>query len=173
MRTMTALRQFGQTSLHHDVQCMPTSSCGRLFDAVASLTGVRHEATYEGQAAIELEAGADNSVREEYHFAVEEGPAFVLDFRNTIREIVHDCVGKMAPSSIAARFHNTLASAIAEACIRVRHTDRLQRVCLSGGAFQNLLLMERTLEKLRSYGFDVYTHALIPRTTVELRSARR
>lgn len=155
-------RKLVQQMIAGEIQCVPTSSCGRLFDAVASLTGVRHEATYEGQAAIELEAGADNSVREEYDFAVEEGPAFVLDFRNTIREIVHDWLGQIAPSTIAARFHNTLASAIAEACIRIRDTDRLQRVCLSGGAFQNLLLMERTLEKLRSHGFDVYRHALIP-----------
>ena len=69
--------------------CPTTSSMGRLFDAISSLLGLRTTVNYEGQAAIELEAGADNSVREEYHFAVEEGPAFVLDFRNTIREIVH------------------------------------------------------------------------------------
>lgn len=135
-----------------------TSSCGRLFDAVAALAGVRQEINFEGQAAIELEAVADDAETGRYGFEIESGDAWQLDFRPMIAEIARD----RGASTIAARFHNTLAAAIAETCGRLRGETGNGRVCLSGGSFQNLRLLHTTSELLRGAGFRVYLHAQVP-----------
>jgi hydrogenase maturation protein HypF len=129
-----------------------TSSAGRLFDAVAAILGIRTEITYEAQAAIELEMLADPSEEGAYD---RDG----LDFRPVIDAVAAD------PSPVAlraARFHNTVALAIAETVGRMRRDTGLGRVCLSGGTFQNVLLLRRTLRLLRAAGFDVYLHAAVP-----------
>ena len=117
------------------INTVMTSSCGRLFDAVAALIGLRYEVNFEGQAAIELEAIADPACEERYEFEIggEE-----LDFRPMMERIVQE----EAPAPVvAARFHNTLAAAIHEMCLRMRRESGLERVCLSGGTFQNMRLL--------------------------------
>jgi hydrogenase maturation protein HypF len=135
---------------------VPTSSCGRLFDAVAAIAGVRHEVTFEGQAAIELEAIADAACTERYPFEIagEE-----LDFRPMMERIVRE--REPAPV-IAARFHNTLAAAIHEMCVRMRAEAALNRVCLSGGTFQNMRLLGLTVRALEDSGFEVFLHRRVP-----------
>ncbi len=132
-----------------------TSSCGRLFDAVASIIGLRQEITFEGQAAIELEMIADPS---------EEGvyPHDDLDFRPAVEAIVRDAGKGVAQPVIAAKFHNTIAEAIARVCRRMRAETGLGRVCLSGGTFQNHLLLSRTIPQLRRAGLEVFLHAQVP-----------
>ncbi len=129
-----------------------TSSCGRLFDAVAAIIGLRHEVNFEGQAAIELEAIADPSVDTRYEFCLagEE-----LDFRPAIQSIAASSEPRPV---IAARFHNTVADAIVHTC---RHIG-LPRVCLSGGTFQNIKLLSRIVPALRRAGFTVYLHEKVP-----------
>ncbi len=142
-----------------DLNTIETSSCGRLFDAVASLAGLRQEANFEGQAAIELEVSAAPAVEDAYPFAFENG---IVDFRSAVCAIVGD-VRAVAPLPlIAARFHNTVAAAVVEVCRRLRGGDQLNRVCLSGGTFQNMRLLRRTVDGLRGGGFDVYLHAQVP-----------
>jgi len=136
-----------------------TSSCGRLFDAVASLTGLRQQINFEGQAAIELEMIAADGIADGYPFTFEAG---ALDFRPAIQRIVADVRAQTPPPLIAARFHNTVANAIVEICRRLRTEEKLNRVCLSGGTFQNMKLLARTLAGLRRLDFEVFLHAQVP-----------
>ncbi len=134
-----------------------TSSCGRLFDAVAALTGLRYEVNFEGQAAIELEAIADSSCEERYEFEISGEE---VDFRPMMERIVRE--RDAAPAVVAARFHNTLAEAIHEMCLRMRRESGLNRVCLSGGTFQNMRLLGSTARALRASGFELFLHRKVP-----------
>lgn len=144
------------------VNCVRTSSCGRLFDAVAAIIGLRREINFEGQAAIELEAIADPGEPGRYPFELEPGPAWQLDFRPMIRQVVREVEEGQPRSWVAARFHNTLAAAIGQTCRGIREETGLNRICLSGGTFQNWKLLERTLRGLRHAGFEVFLHSRVP-----------
>lgn len=144
------------------INTVRTSSCGRLFDAVASMIGLRHEVTFEGQAAIELEMAAQGGVEGAYSFDIDSNEPAQIDMRPTIHEIVKDVQSREAVGVIAARFHNTMAAVIAEMCQRIRASEKLDRVCLSGGTFQNMYLLERSLALLRILGFEVFTHFAVP-----------
>lgn len=141
-----------------------TSSCGRLFDAVAALVGLRQQISYEGQAAIELEALAERGRAEDpYLFGIhEEGDARQLDFRPTIRAIVEGVMGLVPSADIARRFHTTVAAAAATICELIREVSGVDRVVLSGGSFQNRLLAEGVSDELARRGFRVFTHRLVP-----------
>jgi len=152
-------RKLVRSMLAHRVNTVDTSSCGRLFDAVASLIGLRQEINFEGQAAIELETIAAEGIAESYPFALD---AATVDFRPAIERIVAGIRAGTPTAAIAARFHNTVAEAILEGCRRLRAEEKLNRVCLSGGTFQNRKLLERTLAGLRGRGFEVYLHAQVP-----------
>jgi len=137
----------------------PTSSMGRLFDAVASIIGVRQEVNYEGQAAIELEAIADPAETAAYAF--DAGQDAILP-HPLIRAVVNDFrVGVPAPV-ISARFHNGVAAMIRDICLRLQERHGIKQVALSGGVFQNVTLLSKTLALLRSAGLEVFTHHLVP-----------
>ncbi len=140
-----------------------TSSMGRLFDAVSALLSVRDEVHYEGQAAIELEMIADHGIREEYSFIFrkDERP-MTIDPIEMIRGIVLDRTEGKSPSKISGKFHRTVARLIIETCEAIRSGEKLNRVVLSGGVFQNILLLSLVTKGLRSSGFHVYTHHLVP-----------
>jgi hydrogenase maturation protein HypF len=141
------------------VNTVPTSSCGRLFDAVASIVGLRQQVTFEGQAAIELETIAGDPGLAAYPFDLTEAQTWEIDFRPAIERIV---ASEEPQSTISARFHNTVAEAIAETCRRIARETGLRRVCLSGGTFQNVRLLSRTLALLRAADFEVFLHAEVP-----------
>ena len=143
------------------IQTIETSSCGRLFDAVASILGIRHETTYEGQAAIELEmraTGASGS----YPFYIDAAEPFQVDMRPAIEALVSDLLAGSSAGEISARFHKTIAEVIAAGCQRVRASEGLARVCLSGGTFQNLRLLGLATAALREKGFEVFVHRRVP-----------
>jgi hydrogenase maturation protein HypF len=144
------------------INSVETSSCGRLFDAVASLINLRQEVNFEGQAAIELEMIAQANLEQRYPFNVDEGEPAQVDMRPMIENIVEDLSRSKPAGHIAACFHNTVAAAIVEVCRSIRQRDQLKRVCLSGGTFQNMYLLRRAVEGLRRDGFEVYLHALVP-----------
>jgi hydrogenase maturation protein HypF len=128
---------------------------GRLFDAVSALCGIRTVANYEGQAAVELEAAADPAERSAYPLPLlGEGP-LVLDARATVQAVAEDMRRGAPVGLVSARFHNAVAAATASACER----QGITTVVLSGGVFQNRLLVERTSERLESMGLRV----LVPR----------
>ncbi len=143
------------------VQVIQTSSCGRLFDAIASILGIRQEATYEGQAAIELEAVATHDPKI-YSFDYMGTEPFRIDLRTTIRSVTQDFLGGTSLALISARFHRTMAQVIVDSCLRIRQSTGLTRVCLSGGTFQNLRLLEHSVTGLREQGFDVFIHHRVP-----------
>ncbi|MDQ6648902.1 MAG: carbamoyltransferase HypF [Actinomycetota bacterium] len=136
-----------------------TSSAGRLFDAVSALLGVRDVVTYEGQAAIELEHVADRAERGEYLVPVLEGG---VDVGTLVRAIADDLERGLSVPTLAARFHNSLAAVVLDVCSRLRDKHQLTTVALSGGVFQNALLVARCLERLENGGFTVLTHRNVP-----------
>jgi hydrogenase maturation protein HypF len=157
------------TMLTKRIQTVETSSCGRLFDAVAAILGLASEVTFEGQAAIALETAAARSTAGRgapnaghYPFDVNSLEPLSLDLRATIMAIAREVLQGRAAEDISAKFHNTLAAAIVEICVRIRESDGLTRICLSGGTFQNLYLLERTIVELRRRNFDVFLHVLVP-----------
>jgi hydrogenase maturation protein HypF len=139
-----------------------TSSVGRLFDAVSSLLGVRDVVTYEGQAAIELEHVSDHAERGSYAVPVSEGPVLRIEVDHLVRAVVEDLARATAVPVLAARFHNALADVVLAACLRLRDLHGLSTVALSGGVFQNALLLCRCLDRLEGAGFTVLTHRLVP-----------
>ena len=140
-----------------------TSSAGRLFDAAAAVLGVRDEISYEGQAAIELEQLADPAETGAYRASIEaagretDGKKAVSPFRasgaDLIREVIDELTAGVPREIIAARFHNGLAALIANGCVRLRDHHGLTTVALSGGVFQNLLLLQRTRSLSEVTGF--------------------
>jgi hydrogenase maturation protein HypF len=138
-----------------------TSSVGRLFDAVASLLDVRDAAGYEGQAAIELEAMAANEESGGYKFELDETGA-LIDAAPVIRQLVSDLLFGVPAAVVAGRFHLGVAQMIEQVARRVRERERLDRVVLSGGVFQNKLLVEKTHQLLSRSGFQVFTHRRVP-----------
>ncbi|HRL12641.1 MAG TPA: hypothetical protein PKX07_12225, partial [Aggregatilineales bacterium] len=139
-----------------------TSSMGRLFDAVSALLGICHATSYEGQAAIELEAAVDPVEIESgaYRFSLDDGPA--IDPAGVLAQILADLGAGVPAGRIAARFHQAVAALIADVCARLASQHGLREVALSGGVFQNVILLGRTLTLLRAAGFDVLTHQLVP-----------
>ena len=148
----------------------PTSSAGRLFDAIASIAGVRQRVTYEGQAAIELEwLAAETHPDAVYPFELASKPAgdspgtvLVVDTRPLIRAVARDAGGGVDARVIARRFHSTLVEVIAAVCIHVRAESGLDRVALSGGVFLNALLTHEVSTRLARDGFRVFRHRLVP-----------
>ncbi len=141
-----------------------TSSCGRLFDAVAALAGVRQQVNYEAQAAIELEMATDETLAGTgYELEiVEKAGQLIFSTRRLFVELLAD-VEKTTPAGIiAARFHLALVDALASATETLRQRTQLDRVCLSGGSFNNRFLLEHLQACLRGKGFQVFTHSEVP-----------
>jgi hydrogenase maturation protein HypF len=136
-----------------------TTSVGRLFDAVAAIAGIRDAVTYEGQAAIELEAVSDPRERGEYPFhVVEREGRLVLDPRETVEAVARET----DPAVAGARFHNTLATATARACALLAERAGTDVVVLSGGVFQNRRLLESTAERLKRLRLRVLAPRRLP-----------
>lgn len=141
-----------------------TSSCGRLFDAVAAVLGIcRDRISYEGQAAIELEAmAAFDADIDAYSIPIREGALLELDFAPLWRSILDDLKRGTPADVIAARFHRGLAEAIADMAQRCARQARLDCIALSGGSFQNAFLLGAVSRLLEQQGFDLLTQQQVP-----------
>jgi len=146
------------------INCPHTSSMGRLFDAVAALLLLQMEVQYEGQAAIELETLATTCTDDVagYPFLLHPGQPIRLDVTLTIDAIVKDIVQHVPTTTIARRFHLTVTTILADTCYNVRKQTGLNTVALSGGVFQNRLLLEQLIAHLESMGFEVCINRRIP-----------
>ncbi|MGH3796049.1 MAG: carbamoyltransferase HypF [Pseudonocardiaceae bacterium] len=139
-----------------------TSSAGRLFDAVAAILGVRDSINYEGQAAVELEQWADRTEQGSYPATVIDEPTMQLHGADLVRCVLDDLHAGVSPGVIATRFHHGVADAIVRICTTLRDTTGVDAAALSGGVFQNVLLLERTVAGLEQAGFRVLTHSRVP-----------
>jgi hydrogenase maturation protein HypF len=137
-----------------------TSSCGRLFDAVAALLGIRNTVSYEGQAAIQLENTINGVVDDSaYPLQFERG---FIHTRPLFDELLRDLESGITTGTISRRFHNGLINVLLTIACTLRERHSLDRVCLSGGTFQNFYLSEVLQQKLESAGFRVFTQSEVP-----------
>ena len=140
-----------------------TSSMGRLFDAVASLTGVRHHAEFEGQPAMALEAAAAEKSGLSYEFALATSTTpWIVDPRPVVRDVVRDVVMRQPAARIARAFHDSVASMIADVALELSRLSGIRRVVLTGGVFQNGLLLADATRKLAQHQLEVLTHQQVP-----------
>jgi len=150
--------------MERDINSPVTSSCGRLFDAVAALVGVRQQVNYEAQAAIELQmtirGGTDTS---SYPFSFEyEDGRWVIGTSSLFDSVISDIEGHVPTGVISQRFHNGLIEAFGDAAVRARNERGLNRTCLSGGSFNNTYLADGLKAKLEKLGFEVFVQRQVP-----------
>ncbi len=158
-------------------QRIPTSSAGRLFDAVASLIGLRHTVTYEAQAAIELEGIASEVASNAYTFHIQtvhpgtkwlpvssdsSETVLIIDPGQVLASIISDIRVGVSSGIIAARFHDGLVNVLVSVCQQLQALGHGSRVALSGGVFQNVRLLSTLKQRLQELGFTVFDHKLVP-----------
>jgi hydrogenase maturation protein HypF len=139
-----------------------TSSLGRLFDGVAAIIGLRQRVAFEGQAAMELEMMADDQTRERYDFQWREGAVRKISVAPVIKAVVEDVQRGLPAFIISRKFHNTLIEGCAALCAAIGKETQLDRVVLSGGCFQNRLLLEGLTRALSRRNMEVYSHRQVP-----------
>ena len=141
-----------------------TSSCGRLFDAVSALVGIRSHVNYEAQAAIELEMAIANDGDETGYpmdLTLRNGDR-VIDTRRMFEQILTDLDRELPVATISRRFHNALIAVFAGLAESIRSESTLARVCLSGGTFHNAYLLMGLQKRLTESGFEVFIHSQVP-----------
>ena len=142
-----------------------TSSMGRFFDAVSALAGIRGVIEYEAQAAIDLETLANDASDEtgNYPFSLEKNDnVSMIKIRDLLKAVINDIMQVTPKAVIATRFHNTVAQMILQTCQSIKKKTGLERAALSGGVFQNRLLLRKACALLESAGYEVYTHHQVP-----------
>lgn len=156
-------RQVVLKQIERRINAPLTSSCGRLFDAVSALLGLVGAVSYEGQAAISLEMIARPAGAGVYPFELDEGEDLILvRLRPLLAALVGDINNRVAPSLIAGRFHNTLTELAVVVCLKLQRRGGWKKVALSGGVFQNRLLLEGLYSSLSAAGFEVLVHRQAP-----------
>jgi hydrogenase maturation protein HypF len=136
-----------------------TSSMGRLFDAAAALAGVRQRTNYEAQAAIEFEALADPDEKGYYEFEFIDGEISPMP---AMEALLEDKFSDIAVGKISSKFHNGLARMVVDVCGKISRNYDLSEVALSGGVWQNITLLQKTMSLLEKDGFTVHIHHLVP-----------
>jgi len=147
-----------QQMLEKQINAPLTSSVGRLFDAAAALSRLRQTASFEGQAAMELEFTRQGGVADAYSFVVTATTPIIVDWEPAIRELLDDVAGCADVGPVSAKFHNGLV----KAAVDVAKKTGESKVVLSGGCFQNRYLTERIVERLREGNLRPYWHQRIP-----------
>ncbi len=150
--------------LERELNSPLTSSCGRLFDAVAALVGLRYRVNYEAQAAIELEMAAHDSQDEAAYpmGLIARGSCWIIDTRPLFEALLDDLDRRQTIGTMSRRFHNALVAVFSRLARLLRARTGLNRICLSGGSFQNVYLFERLRARLIADDFEVFSHAAVP-----------
>ncbi len=149
--------------IRHRVNSPLSSGCGRLFDAVSALAGICDKISYEAQGPIELEAVSEPGARSHYPFRLEkEGDAIVVRIAPIFRALARDLERKVPAGRIGGKFHNTVTEFSVEISRMIRRERKINEVALSGGVFQNRLLLEKMTARFTGAGFRVYTHSRVP-----------
>jgi len=149
--------------MQNNINSPLTSSCGRLFDAVSAILGIRKSINYEAQAAIEMEMRIDENCSDHYENAVPDlSSGNMINTTPLIRAVVDDILKVENMGVISARFHRTLGEISVKAVKRIRDEYKINTVGLSGGVFQNHFFFNYLLNRLKSEGFNVITHNSVP-----------
>ena len=148
--------------LRAGINCIRTTSAGRLFDAVSAILGLRRSSTFEGEAAMALEHAAGPDDGPEWKIPFPPAKPFAIGTRDVIRYIVDGRLRGVTAETLAARFHEAAAEMVTAGLLRCREQTGIGRAVLSGGCFQNLRLLRLCVKKLGAAGFDVYTHSQVP-----------
>jgi hydrogenase maturation protein HypF len=152
--------QLLEKQLQKKINTPPTSSLGRLFDAVSALVGVCENTSYEGQAAIELEAVLDPNETGAYEFEI--APSREIEIKKLLTQVVRDIHENVPVGKISAHFHNGLNNMISTICESVRKESGIKTVALSGGVWQNRSLLTSTIKALTNEGFQILWHHQVP-----------
>ncbi len=155
MEERTALR----FQLENQINAPLTSSMGRLFDAASALMGIRQEVDYEGQAAIEMETLANPDEKAAYSFNIYDD---IIDPKPLWEKLIADWYQHVPVDIMAARFHNGILTTLVEICDRLHQQTGINTIALSGGVWQNLLLLSRAQRLLINKGYKVLTHKHVP-----------
>ena len=161
-------RRVLRQQLSQDIHCIPTSSMGRLFDAIASLIGIRQTVSYEAQAAMEMETIAlhvnhDATIlSKRYTFKLEGTNPIEINPGELLGMIDEDVRAGESQATIAARFHDAVAQMVVDVSVAARGQVSINDVGLTGGVFQNVLLLRLTRAKLEEHGFHVLCHREVP-----------
>jgi hydrogenase maturation protein HypF len=146
---------------------VPTSSMGRLFDVVSSLAGICQHATYEGQAAMALEAAASgaaasSSSRGRYRFSLDAESPLRIGWEPVVRAVAADALDGVGAAAIGLAFHEAVARLVADLAAELCGPGRARRLGLTGGVFQNVRLLRLVCGILEQQGVQVLTHRLVP-----------
>jgi len=144
--------------LKNKINCPLSSSAGRLFDAVSALLGIVQDTSYHAEAPMRLEANATVETVEFYHFEIKKE----ISFKKTFEEMIADLQAEVPVSFIASKFHQTIIEVISATAKQIRETSTVNKVVLSGGTFQNRIILEKSEIRLQKDGFEVFTHSLVP-----------
>ena len=148
-----------RSQLENQINCPKTSSMGRLFDAVASLIGLRQHVNYEAQAAIELENAVDHQITEGYQFNIS---GEIIDPAPVLNAVIRDYTNGCKVSEIAAKFHNGIRRLILDLSKQIASQTGCRNVALSGGVMQNRYLIKNVIQDLREDGFHPLIHKNVP-----------
>lgn len=144
--------------LKNKINCPLSSSAGRLFDAVSALLGIVHHSTYHAEAPMRLEATATVETNEFYNIEIKKE----ISFKKTFEGMIADLQRNVPVSLIAGKFHQTIVEVISATTIQIREDSKVNKVVLSGGTFQNRIILEKAENRLQKDGFEVFSHSLIP-----------
>ncbi len=148
-----------ESQLKRKINTPSTSSMGRLFDAAASIMGINHRVNYEGQAAIEMEALIDEKETKFYSIEIENN---LINPRPLFESLIIDQQNNVSINKMAARFHNSIVQFSTNICTIIRKESGINSVALTGGVWQNKVLLDNTIKKLKKERFDVMIHHNVP-----------
>lgn len=150
--------------LNKNINCVTSTSAGRMFDAVSAILGIKKRSTFEGEASTALEYMSDKSAECEIipEIANIDDGRFIIKTDALIRYLAEKAIGGVSTSYLAEAFHSAVAVMIKIGCLRCREQTCIKTVALSGGVFQNLMLLEKCCDLLKKDGFKVITHSLVP-----------
>jgi [NiFe] hydrogenase maturation protein HypF len=159
----TAMRtQFAM--LKNNINCVTSTSAGRLFDAASAILGIKRRSTFEGEASSALEYAADKNTGYNFepNISTYMDGRFIIEISGLIKYLAEKAIEGTSKSYLAGAFHSAVAQMVSAGCIKCRELTGINTVALSGGVFQNLLLLEKCVNLLKSDGFYVLTHSLVP-----------
>ena len=145
--------------LRQNINCPETSSAGRLFDAVSALIGICPLASYHAEPPMRLDSVAVSDSKEFYPFNFDKDS---ISFKPTFMEILNDFSKQVEVGVISTQFHNTIVQAILKVVSEISGKSGLKKIALSGGSFQNKILLTKAESKLQEAGFEVFSHTLVP-----------